>query len=147
MDVILRSDVTHLGKAGEEVKVKDGYARNYLIPRGLAYHATEGSKRQVASEAKRRETHVAAEQVAAEAIAAKLGAVEVTFTAKAGEGDKLFGSVTAADIATKLGEQGFSVDKRTIELEEPIRTVGAFKVPVRLHPAVRAEVRVWVVKE
>ena len=106
MDVILRSDVTHLGKAGEVVKVKDGYARNYLIPRGLAYHATEGSQRQVASEAKRRATHVAAEQGAAEAIAAKLGAVEVTFTAKAGEGDKLFGSVTAADIATKLGEQG-----------------------------------------
>lgn len=147
MDVILRSDVTHLGKAGEVVKVKDGYARNYLIPRGLAYHATEDSKRQVASEAKRRETHVAAEQGAAEVIAAKLGAVEVTFTAKAGEGDKLFGSVTAADIATKLGEQGFSVDKRAIELEEPIRTVGAFKVPIRLHPAVRAEVRVWVVKE
>lgn len=147
MDVILRSDVTHLGKAGEVVKVKDGYGRNFLIPRGLAYHATEGSKRQVASETKRRATNVAAEQVAAEALAAKMGAVELTFTAKAGEGEKLFGSVTAADIATKLGEQGFPVDKRVIELEEPIRMVGAFKVPVRLHPAVRAEVRVWVVKE
>lgn len=147
MDVILRSDVTHLGKAGEVVKVKDGYARNYLIPRGLAFHATEGSKRQVASEAKRRATSVAAEQVAAEALAAKMGTVELTFTAKAGEGEKLFGSVTAGDIATKLGEQGFPVDKRAIELEEPIRMVGAFKVPVRLHPAVKAEIRVWVVKE
>lgn len=147
MDVILRSDVTHLGKAGEVVKVKDGYARNYLIPQGLALAATEGSKRQVASEAKRRATHVAAEQTVAEALAAKLAVVELTFTAKAGDGERLFGSVTAADIGAKLAEQGFPLDKRSIELEEPLRTVGAFKVPIRLHPNVRGEVRVWVVKE
>ena len=147
MDVILRSDVTHRGKAGDVVKVKDGYARNFLIPRGLAYHATEGSKRQVASEAKRREGHVAAEQATAEALAAKLAAVELNFTAKAGEGERLFGSVTTADISEKLAEQGFPIDKRTIELEEPIRMVGVYRVPIRLHPAVRAEIRVWVVKE
>ena len=147
MDIILRSDVAHLGKAGEVVKVKDGYGRNYLIPRGLAYQATEMNKRQIATESKRRATQVAAEQSTADALAAKLGAVEIHFTAKAGEGEKLFGSVTTTDIAAKLAEQGFTVDKRDIELEEPIRTVGAHRVPIRLHPAVRAEVRVWVVKE
>ena len=147
MDVILRSDVTHLGKAGEVVKVKDGYARNYLIPQGLALLATDSSKRQIAVDAKRRATGVAAEQAAAEALAARLAAAEVNFTAKAGEGDKLFGSVTAGDISAKLAEQGFSIDKRSIELAEPIRMIGPHKVPIRLHPNVHAEVRVWVVKE
>lgn len=147
MDIILRTDVTHLGKAGEVVKVKDGYARNFLIPRGLAYHATEGAKHQYSQDAKRRATQGATAQTAAEDLAAKLGAVELTFTAKAGEGERLFGSVTAGDISARLAEKGFSVDKRDIELDEPLRTIGAFKVPVRLHPAVRAEVQVWVVKE
>ena len=147
MDVILRSNVPNLGSAGEVVKVKDGYARNYLIPRGLAHQATEGAKRQYNQDAKRRASQGAAAQTAAEELAAKLGAVELTFTAKAGEGERLFGSVTAGDIGAKLAEKGFAIDKRDIELEEPIRAIGAFKVPVRLHPSVRAEVRVWVVKE
>src|SRR5262245_38528535 len=147
MDVILRNDVTHLGRAGEVVKVKDGYARNFLIPRGLAYAATEGNKSRIAAESKRRESQVAAEKGEADALAGRLGAVELTFPAKAGEGERLFGSVTAADIGAKLGEKGFKIDKRDIELDEPIRMVGAYKVPVRLHPAVKAEVRVWVVKE
>ncbi|MSR05758.1 MAG: 50S ribosomal protein L9 [Gemmatimonadetes bacterium] len=147
MDIILKADVTHLGKAGDVLKVKDGYARNYLIPRGLANEATETAKRLYNEGAKRRATQGAAAQATAEELAARLGGVELTFTAKAGEGDKLFGSVTAGDIGAKLAEKGFTIDKRDIELEEPIRAVGAFKVPVRLHPAVRAEVRVSVVKE
>ncbi len=147
MDVILRSDVSNLGRAGEVVKVKDGYARNFLIPRGLAYHATEGNKARIATEDRRRASQVAAEQAGAQELAGRLAAAELHFTAKAGEGDRLFGSVTAGDIAAKLAEAGFALDKRQIELEEPIRTVGPHLVPVRLHPAVRAEVRVWVVKE
>src|SRR3954465_2757404 len=102
MDVILTADVAHLGKAGEVVKVKDGYARNFLIPEGLAYHATEGNKKRIAVAAGRRATTAAAEQSGAEEQAAKLGQVSLSFTAKAGEGDRLFGSITAADIAAKL---------------------------------------------
>jgi large subunit ribosomal protein L9 len=147
MDVILTSNVTNVGKAGEIVKVKDGYARNFLLPEGLAYEATESNKRRIAAEAGRRAAGAAAEQGAAEAVAAKLREVSLTFTAKAGEGERLFGSITAADVASKLAEAGHKVDKRSIELDEPIRAIGVYQVPVRLHPAVRAEVRVWVVKE
>ena len=147
MDVILRSDVAHLGKAGEMVKVKDGFARNFLIPSGLAYHATEGNKRRVEAEANRRVSQAATEQSVAAETAAKLEQISLTFMVKAGEGDRLFGSVTAGDIAAKLGEAGHPVDKRAVELDEPLRSIGVFKVPVRLHPTVKAEVRVWVVKE
>ena len=147
MDVILTADVAHLGKTGEVVKVKDGYGRNFLIPEGLAYLATEANKRRIAAEAGRRASTVAAEQASAESIAEKLRQVSLTFTAKAGEGERLFGSITAADIATKLAEAGHKVDKRSIELEEPIRSIGVYQVPVRLHSSVKAEVRVWVVKE
>jgi len=147
MDVILRSDVAHLGKAGEMVKVKDGFARNFLIPRGLAFHATEGNKRRVEAEANRQVSRAAAEQSVAAETAVTLEQVSLTFTVKAGEGDRSLGSITAGDIATKLGEAGHPVDKRAIELDEPIRMIGVYKVPVRLHSAVRAEVRVWVVKE
>ncbi|MBI4420891.1 MAG: 50S ribosomal protein L9 [Gemmatimonadetes bacterium] len=147
MDVILRSDVAHLGKAGEVVRVKDGYARNYLIPEGLAYQATEGNQRTMAVEEARRATRAAAAQTAAGDAAGKLEQVQLTFTARVGEADRLFGSITAADIADKLGESGFKVDKRDVELDEPIRMIGVYKVPIRLHAAVRAEVRVWVVKE
>jgi large subunit ribosomal protein L9 len=147
MDVILTADVAHLGKAGEVVRVKDGYARNFLIPEGLAHHATDANKRRMTAEAGRRATQAASEQTAAEERAGQLRRVSLTFTAKAGEGDRLFGSITAADIAGKLAEAGHKVDKRSIELEEPIRAIGVYQVAVRLHPAVRGEVRVWVVKE
>jgi large subunit ribosomal protein L9 len=147
MDVILTADVAHLGKAGEVVKVKDGYARNFLLPEGLAYQATEANKRRIEAEAGRRASSQAAEKSVAEEAAGKLREVSLTFTAKAGEGDRLFGSITTAEIAAKLAEAGHRVDKRSIELDEPIRTVGEHQVPIRLHPAVRAEVRIRVVKE
>jgi large subunit ribosomal protein L9 len=147
MDIILKTDVAHLGKAGEVVRVKDGYARNFLIPEGLAYQATDGNKRRMAAEEGRRVTKAASEQTAAEERAAKLRQISLTFTAKTGEGDRLFGSVTSADIAAKLAEAGQQVDKRSIELEEPIRAIGVYQVGVRLHPAVRGEIRVWVVRE
>ncbi|NIM48439.1 MAG: 50S ribosomal protein L9 [Gemmatimonadales bacterium] len=147
MEVILRETIPNLGRVGEIVKVKDGYGRNYLIPQGKAYLATKGNKRQVEAESKHRAVRTAAEQSDAETVAAQLDSLELHFTARAGEGDKLFGSITSADIAGQLGDLGYSVDKRAVELEEPIKMIGVYKVPVRLHPEVRAEVRVWVVKE
>ena len=147
MEVILREDVMHLGKAGEVVTVKNGYARNFLIPRGLAYHATADNKRRIDVERQRRDAQVATQRAEASGVAERLGSVSLTFNVRTGEGDKLFGSITAADIAEKLKEQGFSVDKRRIDLDEPIKMVGIYKVPVRLEAGVVGEVRVWVVKE
>jgi len=146
MDVILRQDVSDLGKAGQIVKVKAGYGRNYLIPRGLAYAATAGNKARVEAEARRRKEMLVREGSDAAALAARLTATDLTFQVQAGEGDKLFGSVTSADIAARLAEMGHVIDKRIIELPEPIKMVGVYKVPVRLHPDVRPELRVWVVK-
>ena len=147
MEVILREDITDLGKAGEIVKVKDGYGRNYLMPRGLAYPATAGNKRKVEAEAKRQGINLARQREDAQAMAARLATADLTFQVKAGEGDKLFGSVTSADIATRLAELGHHIDKRIIDLPEPIKMVGVYQVPVRLHAEVHPTVRVWVVKE
>jgi len=147
MDVILREDVDKLGHAGEVVTVKDGYARNFLLPRGLAYLATDGNKRRLDSEQRLRDRRAAAEVDGARGLAAKLEAVSLSFSMKAGEGDKLFGSVTAGDIAERLQAEGIVVDRKAVELEEPIKALGVYKVPVRLHAEVKPEVRVWVVKD
>jgi len=147
MDVILRDDVAHLGKAGQIVKVKDGYARNFLIPNGLAFEASEGNKRRVEADASRRAKVVDDRRKEAEAVGAELSKAQVTFTVKVGDGDRLFGSITASDIAAKLADMGHKLDKRQIEMDEPIKMLGIFKVPVRLQQDVRPEVRVWVVKE
>lgn len=147
MDVILREDVDKLGAAGDVVSVKDGYARNYLLPRGLAYPATDGNKRRLEAEQKTRLRRADAEVAQASEVAVRLEAVSLSFTMKAGEGDKLFGSVTSADIAERLKGEGFEVDKKAVELAEPIKALGVYKVPVRLHTDVKPEVRVWVVKE
>ena len=145
MEVILREDVKSLGKAGELVRVRPGYARNFLLPQGLAYEATEGNKKRIAGEQRARAEKVAEQRAGAEAEAAQLAAVTVTIPAKAGEEGKLFGSVTAQDIADALAAQGRPVDKRRIDLEHPIKLLGWHTVPVRLHPEVAAEVRVQVV--
>ena len=147
MEIILREDVQHLGKAGEVVKVKDGYARNYLLPHGLAYPATEDNKRRIAYEADRLAKQRSAEKTAAEGEAGRLAGVQLTFEVKVGEEDKLYGSVTASDIQRKLEEQGLHVDKRKIDLPEPIRALGEFRVAIKIHPDVRPEVQVTVVKE
>jgi large subunit ribosomal protein L9 len=147
MEVILREDIRTLGKAGELVRVKPGYARNYLLPQGLAYEATEGNRKRILAETKARATRLSAERHEAEAEAARLGAVALTFTRKAGEGDKLFGSITAQDIAVGLLEKGHDVDRRKIELDQPIKSVGSHTVKIRLHPEVHAEVQVSVVAE
>ena len=147
MEVILREDVKSLGKAGELVRVKPGYARNFLLPRGLAFEATEGNKKRIAAETRARGARDQAERTEAERFAATLGAVALTLKGKAGEEGKLFGSITAQDIADALASQGHQVDKRRIELEHPIKTVGHHTVAVRLHSEVHAEVRVSVVAE
>jgi large subunit ribosomal protein L9 len=147
MEVILRETINNVGRAGEIVKVKSGYARNYLLPRGLAYPATPANKRRVESEAVNRAQRSAAERGDAEVLAEKLATVSIEFTVKAGEGDKLFGSITSADIASRLADQGYTIDKRVIELPEPIKMIGIYKVPIRLHHEIKAEIRVWVVKE
>lgn len=147
MEVILRDDVRSLGKAGELVRVKPGYARNYLLPQGLAYEATEGNRKRIAAETKARSARLATEKTSAEAFAQTLGALTLTIPGKAGEEGKLFGSVTAADIAEAIAAQGHQVDRRRIELDQPIRHVGEHTVAVRLHPEVHADVRVTVVAE
>jgi large subunit ribosomal protein L9 len=147
MEIILREDVQHLGRAGEVVKVKDGYARNYLLPKGLAYLATEGNRKRVTFEADRLARLRETEKQAAEGEASKLAGVSLTFPVKVGEEDKLYGSVTASDIQRRLEEQGIHVDKRKIDLPEPIRSLGEFRVGIKLHAEVRPELTVVVVKE
>jgi len=147
MEIILRADVQHLGKIGEVVKVKDGYARNYLLPKGLAYPASEANKKKIAFEGERLAKQQAAEKSVAETEATRLADVRLTFEVKVGEEEKLYGSVTASDIQRKLEELGMHVDKRKIDLPEPIRELGEFRVGIKIHPEVRPEVIVTVVKE
>jgi len=147
MEIILREDVQNLGKAGEVVKVRDGYARNYLLPQGLAYPATEGNKQRIVYEAERTAKRRDAEKSSAEVAAAELAKVELVFAMKVGEEDKLYGSVTAGDVQRKLEEKGIHIDKRKVELPEPLRSLGEFKVGVRIHPEVRPEIVVRVVPE
>ena len=147
MEVILREDIKTLGKAGELVKVKPGYARNYLLPKGLAYEATEGNRKRILAESKARVAKAEEEAGVARALAAILSGVSLNLSRKAGEGDRLFGSITTQDLADALAAQGHAVDKRRIELEHPIKTVGQHTVAIRLHPDVSAEIRVTVVAE
>ncbi len=147
MEVILREDIQTLGRAGEMVRVKPGYARNYLLPRGLAYEATDGNKKRIAAETRARGSKLQAERTEAERIAQTLNGLTITVSGKAGEEGRLFGSVTAQDIADALARQGHQVDRRRLELEHPIKTLGHHTVAVRLHPEVHAEVRVQVVSE
>ena len=147
MEVILRDDVRSLGKAGQLVRVKPGYARNFLLPQGLAYEATEGNKKRIAAETRARSVRLAAEKSGAEEYAERLGGLVLTIPGNAGEEGRLFGSVTAQDIAGALEAQGYEVDKRRIELDQPIKSLGEHTVSVRLHPEVQASVRVTVVPE
>ncbi|HEX6435268.1 MAG TPA: 50S ribosomal protein L9 [Gemmatimonadales bacterium] len=147
IEVILREDIKTLGRAGEMVRVKPGYARNYLLPQGLAYEATEGNRKRIAAETRVRTARNQAERDQAEREAATLRDVTVSLTSKAGEEGKLFGSITSQDIAEALARQGHTVDRRRIEVEHPIKTTGVHTVTVRLHPEVHAELRVSVVPE
>ena len=147
MEIILRQGVENLGKPGDVVNVKAGYARNYLLPHGLAYEATPGNLKRIQQERDRLEAAENERRAGAQSIAEKLEQVSLTFSARVGEEGKLFGSVTATDIAQQLESQGFHVEKRQIDLHEPIKALGVYRVPVRLHADVKPEIRVWVIKQ
>ena len=147
MKVILRKHYEKLGNVGEIVSVKDGYARNYLIPRGIAYQATTGNIRSLEEEKKQIVKREAKELEAAQALAAELEKVSITIPVKVGEEEKIFGSVTAQMIAGALKEKSFEIDKRKIDITEPIKSLGIYTVSVKLHPSVLASVKTWVVRE
>jgi large subunit ribosomal protein L9 len=147
MEVILREHVDNLGKRGEIVKVADGFARNYLLPRKLALPATEGNRKHVERERKIMETREAEEKSSAEAIAARLAVVEISIARRVGDTEQLYGSVTAADIVDYLKSKGFDVDRRKLILPEPIKAIGEFAVPLKLHREVTVPLKVQVVKE
>lgn len=147
VEVILRKDVADLGHAGDLVDVKPGYARNYLLPQGLALRATEGNRTRFEEERRQIEQAAERERERAQELAGTLEDRSLTFTRRAGEEGKLFGSVTSTDIADALEAEGLRIDRRLIRLEEPIKELGVFTVPIRLHADVEPEIKVWVVAE
>jgi large subunit ribosomal protein L9 len=147
MEIILREHVEHLGKRGEIVKVADGYARNYLLPRKLALLATAGNKKHVERERKIMETRESAEKGQAEAMGARLTAIDIAIARRVGDTAQLYGSVTASDIADFLKAKGFEIDRRKLILPEPIKAIGEHTVPLKLHREVTIPLKVRVVKE
>ena len=147
MEVILREHVDNLGRRGDIVKVAEGYARNYLLPRKLALAVTDNNKRQIDREKKIAETREAEERSQAEAIAQRLAQFEIEIARRVGENDTLYGSVTSADISHALQAKGFDIDKRKIQLPEPLKALGEATVPVKIHRDVTAQLRVKVTAE
>jgi len=147
MKLILRKDHEKLGQVGAVIDVKDGYARNFLIPRDIAYPATDGNIRALTEERKQAGLRSEKERKVSEKLAADLEKVSVTLQMKVGEDEKLFGAVTAQMIAEALKEKGVNIDKRQIELDEPIKALGIYDVPVKLQQSVSGHIKVWVVRE
>ncbi len=147
MEVILRQHVENLGNRGEIVKVADGYARNYLLPRKLALLATEGNRKHIERERAKMDAVEAEEKKIAEAMAERVNALELVIARRVGETEALYGSVTSADIASALADKGFDIDRRKLQLPEPIKRTGAFTVPVKLQREVTASIRLKVVPE
>jgi len=147
MEVILREDIEKLGSRGQVVKVAPGYARNFLLPKKLAVAATESNKKIVEQERQAHLRKEAKQKGEAEDLSKILNGVKVMITQKAGENDQLFGSVTSKDVADALALQNFNIDRRKIQLDDPIKTLGEFKVPVKLHKDVTADITVEVVRE
>lgn len=147
MQVILRDRIENLGDAGDVVDVKPGYGRNYLIPKGLAYEASPANVRRMEAERAAQGRKEAETLGDARKQSSAIEGVSLTFNARAGQEGKLFGSITSGDIADKLAEQGITIDRRQIELDEPIKSLGVHSVPVRLHTQVRPEIKVWVIAE
>lgn len=147
VQVILRQAVDDLGEIGEVVDVRSGYARNFLIPQGIAYEATDANQKRFEEERRHILDRSARDLDRAKAAAERIEGQSVSFTVRAGEEGKLFGSVTASDISEALAEKGLEVDRHLIRLEEPIKQLGVYRVTVRLHAEVRPEVTVWVVAE
>ena len=147
MEVILRRSVANLGEIGDVVSVRAGYARNYLLPQGLAYQASEENQRLLEHERDAALQAEERERTRAEGVAARLDGVSITFSMLAGDEGKLYGSVGPRDIVSRLEEDGFDVDGRQVQLHEPIKALGVYSVPVRQYPGVEASVKVWVIKE
>ena len=147
MEVILREHVDNLGRRGDVVKVAEGYARNYLLPRKLALAVTENNKRQIEREKKLAETRDAEEKSQADAIAQRLAQLEIEIARRVGENETLYGSVTSADVAHALQAKGFDIDKRKIQLHDPLKALGETMVPVKIHRDVTAQVKVKVVAD
>ncbi len=147
MKVLLRQDQENLGKRGDVVSVKNGFARNYLFPRGIALEATPSSERVIEEERRTLARRQDKDRKAAEIQAKDLEAVSVTAAVAVGEEDRVFGSVTSQTIADLLQEKGYAIDKRKILLDEPIKALGVYSVPIKIHPEVEVKVRLWVVKE
>ncbi len=147
MKVILRRDHETLGKIGDLVDVKDGYARNFLLPRGIAYAALKGNIKSLEEEKKSAEKRNLQDLKAAESLAAELETVSVTIPVQVGEEDKIFGTVTTQMIADALKDKDYDIDKRKIEIEEPIKSLGIYGVSLKLHQNVNAKIKVWVVRE
>jgi large subunit ribosomal protein L9 len=147
MKIILRKNVDNLGKIGDIVNVKDGYARNYLIPRGYAYLAKEGAIKRIEIEKKQYLKQVEKTKEDAKLLAAKISDTQITVKMKVGEDSKLYGSVTSQMIAEELAAKGFDIDKRYILIEDTIKTLGIFDVKVKLHSEVMTSIKVWVIDE
>jgi len=146
MKVILKKDVETLGPAGKIIDVKDGYARNYLIPQGIALKADEKNIKILEEEQKRLKLKLNKDKKNAELLAEKLNGVSCTATVSVGEEDRVFGSVTSQNIADLLKEKGFDIDRKKILLEEPIKALGIYEIPIKLHSEVEAKIKLWVVK-
>ncbi|MFW6414750.1 MAG: 50S ribosomal protein L9 [Thermodesulfobacteriota bacterium] len=146
MQVILQTDIENLGKLGELVKVKPGYARNYLIPKKLALEATPGNLKSFEQQKKKLQEKLDAEKFAAQDLSQKIEQLEVKIPVRVGESDKLYGSVTNSHIAQALAEEGYEIDKKNIELDKPIRSLGEFYVPVKVYPEIKPQVKVVVVR-
>ena len=147
IEVILKEPVETLGGRGDIVKVADGYARNYLLPRKLALLATEGNKKQIDREKVKYEAKELEEKKVAEAVAARLATIDVEIARRVGETEALYGSVTSSDIAEVLAAKGFDFDRRKLQLQEPIKKLGEYEVPLKLHPDVTIPIKVSVVAE
>jgi len=147
MQIVLKEDIDKLGRRGEIVKVADGYARNYLLPLGKALPATAGNLKVIEREKRRYVVRLTKEKEENQALAGRIQGLSLTLVRKVGESDVLYGSVTSGDIAESLSKEGIVVDKRRIQLPEPIKSLGIYTISIRLHPEVTAEVKVWVVKE
>lgn len=146
MKLILRADVDNLGRLGDIVTVKPGYGRNYLIPQGLAMTVTDANLKRFENERKKLEAKADSLRAAANEIAAKIAACPISIEVRVGEGDKLYGSVTSANIVAALAENGLEIDRKKIILKDPIRALGDFTIAVRLHPDVQAEIKLSVVR-
>jgi large subunit ribosomal protein L9 len=147
MEVILRQAVEKLGAPGDVVKVSAGYARNYLLPHGVAVEATPGNRKRIEQERARLEAAENTRREKAQEIAKQIEQISLTFSARVGEEGKLFGSVTASDLHQQLEAQGIKIERRQIELQEPIKALGVYRVAIKLHADVKPEIKVWVIKQ